>query len=82
MALIASVIVDVSARAVDRAFDYLVPAELTGLQLGCAVIVDFGNRPVVGYVIGLAQRDPQELGFKLKPLAGVLSEPYFDEVGA
>ena len=79
---IASVIVDVSARAVDRAFDYSVPDELAdGIKVGCAVSVEFGARPVVGYVIALREGEPNP-NFKTKPLLGVLSEPYFDEASA
>ena len=81
--LVASVIVDVSARAVDRAFDYLVPSELVGVQVGCAVSVEFGNRPVVGYVIALRDVGESLLdAAKYKYLAGVLSTPYFDAVSA
>ena len=87
--LVASVIVDVSARAVDRPFFYLVPPELAaGTQVGCAVSVDFANRPVVGYVIDVLDMDEDEVEesvgelSKLKPLLGVLSEPYFDKIAA
>lgn len=87
--LVASVIVDVSVRAVDRPFFYLVPSELAaGTQVGCAVSVDFANRPVVGYVIDVLDMDEGEIGksvgefSKIKPLLGVLSEPYFDKVAA
>ncbi len=87
--LVASVIVDVAARAVDRPFFYLVPSQLAvDVQVGCAVSVDFGNRPVVGYVIGLSQMDEDEVEAsvgelsKLKPLLGILSQPYFDDVAA
>lgn len=87
--LIASVIVDVSARAVDRPFHYFVPPELAAsAQIGCAVSVEFGNRPVVGYIVELLSMDGEEYAqrigdpSKLKPLLGVLSEPYFDETSA
>ena len=77
---IASVIVDVSARSLDRAFDYIVPPELQNVEVGCAVSVEFGTRPVVGYVVALHNEDGSE--FKLKPLLGILSTSYFDEVSA
>lgn len=87
--LVASVIVDVAARAVDKPFSYLVDPQLApAVQIGCAVSVDFANRPVVGYIIGLAEMSKDEyeesIGdiAKLKPLLGILSEPYFDEVAA
>ena len=50
---IASVIADVSARALDRPFDYRVPDELADLSVGCAVAVELGHRPIVGYVVAL-----------------------------
>ncbi len=51
----ASVIVDVPARSIGRAFDYHVPDELAGqARVGCAVCVEFGARPVVGYIVGLS----------------------------
>ena len=81
---LASVIVDVSARALDRAFFYRVPHELASVQVGCAVSVDFGNRPVVAYVVGLQELSEDDIvadggnPAKIKSLAGVLSTPYFD----
>lgn len=87
--LVASVIVDVSARAVDRPFFYLVSPELAAsVRVGCAVSVDFANRPAVGYVIDMLEMDEGEIEesicelSKLKPLLGVLSEPYFDRISA
>lgn len=87
--LVASVIVDVSARAVDRPFFYLVSPELAAsVRVGCAVSVDFANRPAVGYVIDALEMDEGEIEesicelSKLKPLLGVLSEPYFDRISA
>lgn len=79
--LVASVVVDVSARALNRAFDYLVPVELKGVQVGCAVSVELGARPVVGYVIALCDKAiPTEKLSRYKALIGMLSEPYFDDV--
>lgn len=87
--IVASVIVDVPARSVDKPFSYLVASELAACaQVGCAVSVEFGNRPVVGYVVGvddLSQLEYEERSgdvVKIKPLLGVLSEPYFDLVSA
>ena len=58
--LVASVIVDVSARSLDRAFDYYVPAELAAVEVGCTVSVEFGHRPVVAYVVALEERPDDE----------------------
>lgn len=78
--LVASVIVDVSARALNRAFDYLVPHVLAGVRIGCAVSVEFGARPVVGYVVGLSDKQiSDDVLARYKPLVGILSDPYFDE---
>lgn len=80
--LVAHVIVDVPARAIDKPFDYQVPSELVSdAAVGCAVSVEFGNRPVVGYIIAFSQL-PYEKTERLKPLMGVLSKPYFDEFAA
>ncbi len=86
--LLAAVIVDIPSREVSRPFDYLVPSELADVQVGCAVSVEFGTRPVVGYVMELFTCDEKELAerglerSKLKSLAGILSTPYFDVVSA
>lgn len=87
--LIASVVVDIPARAIDKPFTYFVPDVLaSGAKVGCAVSVEFGNRPVVGYIIAVSEMSPEEYGAaigdvrKLKPLAGILSEPYFDQTAA
>ena len=85
---LASVIVDVPARALDKSFDYTVPEALADVQVGCAVSVEFGNRPVVGYVVALREEAPEQLSArgmsagKLKGLLGVLSEPFFDASAA
>ena len=77
---VASVIVDVSARSLDRAFDYLVPDELQNVEIGCAVSVEFGARPVVGYIVALEHKATSE--YELKPLLGILSTSYFDKTSA
>lgn len=87
--LIASVIVDVPARAIDKPFSYLVPEVLVpGANIGCAVSVEFGARPVVGYIIAFEEMNIEEYAHaygdpkKLKPLVGILSDPFFDETAA
>ena len=45
----ADVIVDISAHALDRSFQYRVPEELTGsCDVGTLVSVPFGTRTVTG----------------------------------
>jgi primosomal protein N' (replication factor Y) (superfamily II helicase) len=72
---IAQVIVDVPSRQVDRPFDYAIPAALEGVCVGQCVLVDFGGRPVVGYVVGVVADSAVE---KVKPVAAALGGPYFD----
>ena len=50
---VARVIVDIPARELDRPFDYLIPERWTDVEVGSCVLVDFANRPAVGYVVGL-----------------------------
>jgi primosomal protein N' (replication factor Y) len=80
----AQVILDIPARALDSAFDYAVPSELAAVaEVGCCVLVDFANRPALGYVVGLSAEPTG--GFaaeKIKPLRELLSTPYFDAVSA
>lgn len=58
------------------------------LEIGCAVLVPFGHRSAVGFVVDiteLAPSDPFPEGIKpqkLKEIKKVLSKPYFTEVGA
>ena len=78
----AAVVVDIPARALSEPFAYAVPAELaTDLEIGCTVLVAFGNRPALGYVVrlshmlselpGTATLDPA----KVKPLRAILAPP-------
>jgi primosomal protein N' (replication factor Y) len=69
MNTIARVVVDV---ALDREFDYRIPAALAGrVAVGSRVSVPFGRRHVSGYVVGLAERSEVP---RLKAVAA-LTEP-------
>jgi len=74
---VAHVIVDVATRQLDSHFDYDVPSGLSGIEVGSCVLVDFANRPVVGWVVGLAETSPHA---RLKPIRAVLGGPYFSSV--
>ncbi len=80
----AKVVPDIPTRAIDGCFDYAVPPDLgQSCQVGCTVLVSFGHRDVVGYVVGMAD----ELGEGVDPsrvleVMRVLAAPAFDEVGA
>ncbi len=76
---VAHVVVDIPTRQIDTPFDYAVPDGVDDVAVGSCVLVDFGNRPVVGYVVGLAAESSYE---QLKPLRAVLGGPFFSEQGA
>ncbi len=70
---IARVVVDVPARSVDRPFDYEIPAQLRAAALvGSPVLVPFGSRRAVGWIVGLAGETEAA---RLLPLTAVLGEP-------
>lgn len=76
---VARVIVDIPAREIERAFDYLVPEGMDGVVVGSCVLVDFANRPAVGYVTSVS--DSSEFA-QLKEVSALLGGPYFSEEGA
>ncbi len=89
--LYASVALDIPARAVDGAFSYAVPeprATLFGdtdlnpdqVAVGSTVLVPFGGREAVGYVLSLSDEPTADLDpSKIKPVSQVLAESTFDE---
>src|SRR5690606_26449979 len=75
---IATVVIDVPARALSEPFDYAIPAELRErVPVGVPVAVPFGPRRVVGYVVGIGG----ESSYKgaLRPVDVVLGTALFDE---
>jgi len=74
--MIAKILVDVPAKAVDRLFDYAVPPALEEvLEIGMRVIVPFGPREAMGFCLEIAATTdyPKEL----KSVSLVLDlEPY------
>ena len=64
--MIAEVVVDIKNKAVNKVFDYEVPLELvTVIQPGVRVLVPFGPRTIMGFVISL--KEGSELQ-KVKPI--------------
>lgn len=78
--MIAKIIVDHRSKAVDRAFDYLVPPELEGgVKVGSRVLVPFsaGNAEMEGFCVGLAQESDAK---RLKSILRIANElTAFDE---
>lgn len=80
----AQVVPDIPARAIDGRFDYAIPDALAGAcRVGVAVLVSFGHRDVVGYVVGVGGEPGEGVDpARVLPVKSVLSAPSFDEVGA
>lgn len=78
--LLADIVIDIPAKALDDAFTYSVPKTeaFKDLRCGCAVKVMFGSRPCVGFVVSVYSGDSLE---GTKPIDDVLSGSYFDEFG-
>lgn len=69
----ADVIVDISAHALDRTFQYLVPEDMEDvLEAGAVVRVPFGSRTVTGYVVGFSD-SPAIDGSRIRPLQAALT---------
>ena len=81
---LASVVLDISTRAIEGSFDYLIPQQLEdSCQVGCTVLVRFSHRSAVGYVVQVKD-EPSEgvAASKLLPVEQVLAPSAFDQVGA
>lgn len=73
-----SVILDIPTRSIGGAFTYSVPEHLKdSVEIGCAVLVEFGHRPAIGWVVGKAT-PAEDMG--LKPVSEVLTGARFDAV--
>ncbi|WP_373895972.1 primosomal protein N' [Virgibacillus natechei] len=67
---IAKVIVDVPASSINQTFDYLIPEKFQDILInGMRVIVPFGPRKVMGFVVGKASESSFD---KLKEITDVL----------
>ena len=72
---ICAVAVSAATYAIDKLYDYSIPAALVGaVQVGCRVLVPFGrgNKKVEGMVLQL--RPPEYTGVRLKAVIEVLDE--------
>ena len=69
--MIAEVIVDIATSELDRIFDYTVNS--LPVTAGSRVIVPFGNRKILGFVINLKQTStlPES---KLKPITRLVED--------
>jgi primosomal protein N' (replication factor Y) len=68
--MIASILVDVNAREVDKTFDYHIPAHLQDvIEIGQRVSVPFGYRFILGYVLDIKEHTEME---ELKDIVDVI----------
>lgn len=79
---IASVVLDIPTQSLDKAYSYRVPETDSVLRVGSTVLVPFGHRDVVGFVMDIGVAESSSEGDSLKEIKQVLSEPYFTPVGA
>jgi len=67
---IAKVVVDVPASQTNKVYDYLIPESLFGtIEIGMRVIVPFGPRTIMGYVLELTDHSDIE---NLKPIKSLM----------
>jgi primosomal protein N' (replication factor Y) len=67
---VAKIIVDVPASSINQTFDYLIPEKFQGiLQVGMRVIVPFGPRKVMGFIIDFTDESRHE---NLKEILNIL----------
>ncbi len=69
---VARVAVDARADRPERTFSYRVPDDLQPPAAGSLVLVPYGRRTALGYVL---DGDPDATGDDLKPIEAVVSEP-------
>lgn len=71
------VVIDNPARALSKPFTYAIDPS-TVLHIGETVLVPFGSRRVIGYVVSLSDTlDPSISSEKIKPVLAVLSSALF-----
>ena len=67
---IAKVVVDVPSSQTNKVYDYLIPESLSGtIEIGMRVIVPFGPRTIMGYVLELTDHSDIE---NLKPIKSLM----------
>lgn len=71
MMAVAEVVVDIKHKAVDRVFDYAIPAEFVDItQPGVRVMVPFGPRSLAGVVLSV--KESSDYGGKLRKISKVM----------
>ena len=69
--MFAEVVVDIKNKAVDRVFDYLIPADMQDIVVpGVRVMVPFGPRALSGFVVRV--KESSDFGGTLRPISKLL----------
>lgn len=58
----ASVILDIQTQSLDSPYTYVIPDEMDNAAVGCAVLVEFGRRRAVGYIIAIDELQAPDAG--------------------
>lgn len=86
--LLASVVLDIPTQSLDAPYSYAIGEDLVDVELGCCVLVPFGPRKQIGFVVEIEELEQADLVARgldpnrLKSIDRALSKPYFDEEGA
>lgn len=71
--MIASILLEIKAKSVDKTFDYLIPNHLkNSLKVGMRVLVPFGNQKLEGYCLNI--KNSADSDYELKEIFEVLDE--------
>lgn len=74
VAMIAQIIINITAKRLQKAFTYIVPPEIEAqVKAGSRVLVPFGKRYEEGIVIAVGPEAGEETAYTLKPVLTVLS---------
>lgn len=80
MAKYAKIIVDIPINQLDQTYDYLIPQGLAkGISIGHAVLIPFGNRKVIGFVVGFSEQTDFEESKIKEIIKIILPVSFFDE---
>ncbi|MDO4290531.1 MAG: primosomal protein N' [Eggerthellaceae bacterium] len=59
---LASVVLDIPTQTLDAPYTYAVGGDVPDVEVGCAVLVPFGRRQAVGFVVGVGEYDDAGVG--------------------
>lgn len=80
----ADVILDIPTRSLDQSFTYAIPSAIAkDIAVGVSVLVDFGKRPSVGYVVRIQESVPLDSDVShIRPIRALLASSCFNDIQA